>query len=614
MESKKRQAEKWLCIAIALMLISMIGASLVQTSGGKVTVKDICWDTSLGIKMSGILFVPDGASADNPAPAVVLCHGMYNNKEMQDAYYTELSRRGFVVLAIDMFSHGDSENLKAPDYLPMSVNEGLKLISTLSYVDASRIGIEGHSMGGMCCEVATQMDNMNEKPLVSALLLNGCFATYTDPKSGEYVNIYGKRSVGIIASQYDEFLFRETKDDGSVALPSEFINYANAQSFLRFGTAPQGLEALDANTMYNDNIDGKDAFRIVYTPATTHPASLVSKAVTADVIEFFDKALGAPVSIAATNQIWQLKQTFNLLGLIGLFIFMVNFAILMVFTPFFATLNASELVESRPMIKGGKPWFWGGLSAAAVFGALAYLPIVIGLKSDANGKVLFAQNTTFGISAWAAICGIFILLCLVLTYKLNGKKNGFSLTESGVTLNISRLMKTVLLAVIVVAVTYSWVFFAQYFFDTDFHIWILAARPFTSEKAIMSLFPYSLLFTIFFIASSISINSFGYYDIGKRKSGHGWLNTVIVASFTAFPAVVLVAIQYIHLFSYGDVLWSANNAHSMIVWLFPLAVFLPVSAVVSRKIYRVTNNPYLPGIINALLAALICCANTSTWG
>ena len=62
MNSKKKSAV-WLCIAIALMIISMIGASLVQTSGGKVTVKKLQFETTVGKDMSALLFKPKWASA-----------------------------------------------------------------------------------------------------------------------------------------------------------------------------------------------------------------------------------------------------------------------------------------------------------------------------------------------------------------------------------------------------------------------------------------------------------------------------------------------------------------------------------------------------------------------
>ena len=74
------------------------------------TVKKLQFETTVGKSMSALLFKPKWASAENKAPAIVTSHGMLNNKEMQDLNFVELSRRGFVVLAIDLFSHGNSES------------------------------------------------------------------------------------------------------------------------------------------------------------------------------------------------------------------------------------------------------------------------------------------------------------------------------------------------------------------------------------------------------------------------------------------------------------------------------------------------------------------------
>lgn len=210
MEQRKRKAIKGLIISIAMMLVSMLGASLVQTSGGRVSVK-----------------------------------------ELQDINFTELSRRGYVVLAIDMFSHGNSENLESEDLLPMGVSEAVQLISGLGYVDWERIGVTGHSMGGMNCEVAAQMDVDFQ---ISSILFNSCFATYRDGESGEFINAYGSRDVGIIAGQYDEFLFQEADADGNRMPAKDFIKSENAQSFLSFGKAPS--ETREANVMYKQRIDG----------------------------------------------------------------------------------------------------------------------------------------------------------------------------------------------------------------------------------------------------------------------------------------------------------------------------------------------------------------------
>jgi len=604
MDVKRKKAKKWLCIAVALMLVSMIGASLIQTSGGSVTVKDLQWETSLGVKMSGLLFVPKNATAESPAPAIVLSHGMFNNKEMQDLNYVELARRGYVVLAIDMFSHGNSENVSDMGQIMSSPYEAVKMLATVNYVDSTRIGLTGHSFGSISSSYAAVADNFAEKQLIAAVLSNSGNALYNDGQ--QYSNVYGSRDVGIIASRYDEFQFTQDDGKGGTTAPRDFINTSNAQSFLHFGQDPSGLESRTAETMYYEEIDGKEALRIIYTPDQTHAWAHFSARSTAATIEFFETALGAPNPLPAGSQIWQWKEFFNLLGLIGLAMFIVSFAIFMVFTPAFASLRGNELAKPFVITSNkGKSWFWGTLLAIAVFSAIIYPPLMQWLQDNSAIFPLPQPDSAFRIGVWATICGLFTLVCLFASYKAYGQKEGLSLADRGASISVKKLGRTILLALIVVAVTYSWVFIADYFFKVDFRIWLLAVKPFGSDKLLLSLFPYALLYIIYFVCNSIAVNSFNYNEIGKKE----WLNTAIMAAANALPIIVLILIQYIYQRSTGHILF--NNI--TIVWTFPILVILPATAIISRKIYKVTNNPFLPGIINGIVVTLIACANTLTY-
>ena len=607
----KRKNIVGIVVAMILMLVSMTGAQAVQTSEGKVQIKKLQFETSMGYEMSALLYKPKEASSENKVPAIITCHGMYNNKEMQDINLVELSRRGFAVLSIDMFSHGNSENLETVDALLMGVTEALKVLSTFDYVDTERIGLTGHSMGGLNCDIATQLDNMNEKPLVSALLLNSCFATYSDSQTENYINIYGARDVGIIAGKYDEFLFKETNRDGTALLAKDFIRSDNAQSFLDFGTDPDGKEQRKENTVYYETINGEKAMRVIYTPAITHPWSHFSSRSAKATIEFFDEALTAPVLIAPENQVWQLKEFFDFIGLLGFAVFACNFALLLTYTDMFSVLRQQEVVKARKLSSARKKINIVIAIAVTAFGAIMYLPIVTGVKSDNNGKILFHQNTTFGVGLWAAMCGIFMFLCMLIICRLMKQKDPVDITEVGIRMEKRKIGLTVLLAIITVGITWLWVWIADYFFQTDFRIWVLAVKTFSPEKFRMCIFPYMWLFFLYFLANAIYVNCFNYYESEDRKRQR--CNTLLQIAISLLPVAILIILQYAHLFTTGTVLFESNNAHSMILWLFPMVLLIPAATVIGRKIYKETKNPYLPAIINAILITFITCANTSTW-
>ncbi len=477
-------------------------------------------------------------------------------------------------------------------------------------MDTTRIGITGHSLGGMSSNTAVTQDNAAAQPLIAAVYLNCADATYTNAE-GAFADVYGSRDVGIMAAQFDEFFMTQVDANGVETSPTAYLKNSNAQSFLYFGTDPAGKELRVADSFYYEPINGVEALRVINNPAITHPWSHFSKRATTAVINFFEEAFGAPNPIDSTKQVWQWKEFFNLLGLIGFAMFAVNFAILMVHTKFFSSLKAAEPVAPRALTATGAKWFWGSLVIAATFATLVYLPIMNNVKAFTMAADPWAQSSPWGISVWAAVTGVFAIILMLISYYVFGKKNGVSLSDIGVGIGLKNAAKTVLLAVIVVGATYTWVFFADYFFKTDFRIWVLAVKAFDASKLATAAFPYLPLFLIYYVAASVAANSFNYNALGAKDGKRLWINTAVVAGFVAVAPLLLLAIQYLSFFSSGFMAWP--NSNMVIVWLFPIVVILPVTTIMSRKVYRATNNPYLPGLINGIIVTLIACTNTLTW-
>lgn len=595
MEKVKKTAKIWLCIAIALMLLSSIVCSVVQTNGGKVDMQELMFETDAGYTMSAYIFIPEGVNAENPAPAIVTSHGYLNNKEMQDANYVELARRGFVVLAVDQPCHGDSDIPSV--IIPNAVYQGAVALSRMPFVDTARIGVTGHSMGGGSCNSAIAEDNLNENRIISAVLLNCADATYVDA-DGNWANIYGGRDVAILAAQYDEFFHKYTDAQGINREAPYFLDGINSQSFLNFGVDPTGLEKRVAGTVYYQEIDGEEAMRVIYNPDIIHPWSHFSAKSTTSVIDFFTEALDAPNPIASSNQVWQWKEGFNFVGLIGFAIFVCAFGTLMLYTPTFESLRAAEVVQpAKIKDTKGKLWFWISLLAGALFSMLIYRWI---LKTGTSMKV--DQTETMGLGLWSTLWGVFTILSMVVFYFCYGKKNGMDLAEVGVKISLKKLGLSVLLALIVVVVSYGCIFVADYFFYADFRIWTLALKAF--EAPILKYLPYGLLFVTFYVASSVSTNCFNYNNIGGKFNG------ILVGVMTALPALILPWIQYITYYSTGAMKWAGSAMH--ILWLFPIVLILFGSTIINRVLYKVTKNPYIAGIINAAIVTLLTITNTCT--
>lgn len=90
----KDRCKRGLVLSLVLMLVSMIATSVIQSSGGQVEVKTLMLESITGHTMSAKLYIPPNATEETPAPAIVCAHGWYNNKENQDSFAVEFSRRG----------------------------------------------------------------------------------------------------------------------------------------------------------------------------------------------------------------------------------------------------------------------------------------------------------------------------------------------------------------------------------------------------------------------------------------------------------------------------------------------------------------------------------------
>ena len=597
----------WLALSLVLMLMSAIVASAVQTNAGTVAVKDMRWETSSGQMISALLFKPDAVTADSQAPAIIVSHGWWNNREMQDANFVELARRGYVVVSIDMYGHGNSSPL-VNDQVQLGgtgMYDVVKLVADLPYVDPDMIGVSGHSNGARAANFSVALDNEADEQLIDAVFLVDNDPVYTDA-DGAYTNIYGTRDVGLVADQYDEFFFRSYSPEG-VALtpPRDYISTPNAQSFLNFGADPAEGDPRSAGEFYAEG----DADRIVYTPAETHPWGTISKTTVGSQVEFWERVFPAPNAIDPGTQVWQVKETATAFGLIGFGIFLVAFARALLGTRAFAGLRVTDPAPLAATSRKGLAWFWGGLVVSALFSGWSYVwlsqqPVMQGIAFNAV-PTIFTQGAVFFIATWAAINGVAGLIIMTVSYFAFGKKNGVDLRAAGVLPGWRKFFHGIGLGAVVVAAGFGIVFVLDYFFKTDFRFWVVAVKAFGADKLWIGLL-YVPFFLVYFLANSVAINGFNRFTLRGKE----WLNTLVLALANAIAPIVLVIAQYATFFITGETIPGFGGIFS--IWLFPVILILAVSAVISRKIYRATNNPYIGGFINAAVGTIISVSNTLT--
>ncbi len=252
----------------------------------------------------------------------------------------------------------------------------------------------------------------------------------------------------------------------------------------------------------------------------------------------------------------------------------------------------------------GKVWFWGGLLISTLISALSYLGIYG--WSMINRPSFLLQPAVFYIGMWSLVMGGVTILILLLSYKFMGKKQGVNLRENGVIMSSLIWWKTILLSILVTIASFMLVFVADYFFKTDFRIWVIAIKAFTPDK-LWSAILFLPFFLVFYLANSVATNCFNFVKIGKKE----WINTAIMMFFNGLSAAVLITIQYMHFYITGD-LYFDSVSPIVGIWLFPIVVILPIAVLITRIIYKDTNNPYLGGIIYSIIVTIMLVSNTLT--
>jgi len=605
MKTAKSKAKILLCIALVMCMVSVLVTSAIQTDMGKVYISELRVVDEAGFEVSILLYRPKTATAENPAPCIITIEGWYNNKEMQDLYSVELARRGYVVLATDMHGHGDSEATTDADLFSAGVgtDAAVQLAATLPYVDNSKIGMTGHSSGASAgIDMEIQLDNEREQPLVKAALLQASLWV-TDAGENIIAELGDTRSIGVIQSKYDEFYYY-ADDEGNAIYPADFLKSCGAKNFVNFGHGELDINEVESGKFYELETDGEINYRSIYQNNTTHPRVHFSTTAVAFAITFFEKVFPAPNALPASNQVWQVKAAFNFLGLIGIGLFVVAFILVMVNTGYFSILKADEEAKPSSVEKKDIRWYWGLLTIGAVFSGVSYKICIDQIYSKTTA--FFNQTGPLTIGAWSAICGVFAIIMMLVWYNCVGKMSGFNAKAVGIKLSGEKLWKTVQLSLLTVFLAFLILFAADYFFKTDFRLWVLTLKAFDADKVVIGM-RFLPFFLLFYVVNSISCNCFNYNKVG------GKFNTAIFGLFNAGGAIVYVLIQYLTYFSKGLPMWYANEGEMISgIWCYCPIFFLFVTPFITRAVYKKTKNPYLAAIVVAIIITMMSVANTTT--
>lgn len=423
MSKSAKDPRFWLALSLLLMIVGTGFAYLFNTSFFSVTTREISFKTDKGV-LNGLLYMPAGTSAAKPRPAIVTTHGYLNAKEMQDAPAIEMSRRGYVVLALDSYEHGDSYLAKNDinnawfGYWPASVWDAVQYMYQQPYVlkDGQRNGIiavSGHSMGGFSSTMAAYYDEQqyqqslkDGKPAVRkiyAVLTAGSdflYTSYLGVNEAVADAALASRAAGKIAAQYDEFFFNAPNaKPGQTMVRKDYVSTPDGKAFLGNPDKPE------ANVFYSTPEGGK---RIIFQPAQMHAWNHFSALTTGYQIQFYTTAFGAnapATNLKPSNQIWFLKELSELVGLVGFFMLFIALLQVLLRAPWFKEVTTEPLEFEGPKTSSRKAIFWAIVIISAAFPAV-YYPAMMGKLPAGLAQLKYFSLAVAGIASIGAIVAL----------------------------------------------------------------------------------------------------------------------------------------------------------------------------------------------------------------
>ena len=633
----------------------------IQTDHGNVAVSRGTLDTDAG-ELSYKLYVPDNATAGNPAPGVLLLHGYQNDHETCAAYAIELARRGVVVMSLDEYGHGDSQvGLLKRGYVNQrvkvnfgqdSVQDGtfvevggskryrlLMNFSNLSFfderytsdsagntisdsscggiaayaalaamdnVDPGRLALSGHSMGtwsswsvAAAYAGATNDAGVDITPKATVLQCGELFRKSAYDSERIYFN-----NVLLLQAKYDEFsYFRDyqsflTEELLHSDLRAEFLGCDNAQAAW--------------NTTFGSFREG--TARRMELLATNHRLTTHDSKGLAAALDWFDQSIGFEKELPSSDQVYMTKEVLVFAAMLMAIAAMLPLMELLLRTPFFG--YAARQLPSREGILPKRRWWKNAVITVLLAGATFPFMTQLGHALFPFPESVFRMSIGDGFLCWYLLL-IVIMLATTWPRIRRGKKQGvgvwsdlgFSGPEHADRIDWRLFGKGALLSVCMVGLMYVLVAVCQLLFQLDFRFIWPFFKTFSLERfgQFLVYFPF---FALFFLLNNSKIFAGMRTQATYEKGAKGFLSCWWRSALLMIGGVlIIVLIEYIPFFAGigpgADLLFGSTFGGP---FMSILIVFVPqvlVFSLLGTYIYRRTGNVYTGALTIAAMAAWI---------
>ncbi|MDR0832209.1 MAG: dienelactone hydrolase family protein [Bacillales bacterium] len=631
------KAAKWLFILIITVFVSSYCAFLIQTDFGNVKITTVDFPMRDGQNISADLYKPKTATHDNKAPLIIVIPGFQRTKETQSGIALEFARRGYVVINFDPYSQGNSSSAIGRESSAIASNEGygaFDLIdyiyegNVLNYIDKAKIGVTGHSAGGNAAyqtavHFGKESISTGKPSKVNSVYISG----YVISIDNSIVN--SKSNMGLDYAYYDEGAFRN-KPIANTGKPTSDMSWAiEAHDFVNSGLTNEEKIAysqqIEIGNVYGN--PNTKTMRQVFNTKTIHAFQPYDANANASMMAFFGIAMDYESNgLGARNLINLWKELFTTISLVAGFALLLPLATLLLKIPCFASVKQMVPKGISKRSKSGTLIFLLAFIVGAVVSAVSYIPCAqltatfFNKATNSQMTWFFPQRMNNGVMLWAILNGVVSMVIFLGVFftthyikKAKALKSGeevepLSVESWGVKITFKDILKTILVALMIVLFFYWLLDTVYYLFHVDYRFFFLIAAHPVNQKVILQGLMYIPFFLIFYLSNSIRVN--GNMRVEGEKE---WKSLLIVGLQNTLGLIIILAIQYITFGFTGTVFFTETP--EMTQWLFinilfgliPLMFVLPMF---NRWFFKISGKSYLGPLVMCTIFILMMLANS----
>jgi dienelactone hydrolase len=509
-------------------------------------------------EICGLLYRPRVAASDNPLPAVVLVHGISSAKESMSSIALELARNGFVALTIDAVGHGDSGGrLWATGDLSLGALSALMFLEAQPYVDASSLGLVGHSLGAGAVRAAA---TAHGRVKAVVLIAGGLGGVASDPAYGVLNSTFPRNLMVAVGRQ--DVLFDMARLT-SVELPRVF------------GVS----QKVAPGVLYGDFASGNA--RMLIAPATTHLLEPLDPVIVSETVKWMVNSLKQEEA-RCLNTVYQYREALML-------------ASVLLFVCLIIPVSLLVLPRGDSRILGREDGFPRGRRMAL---AWSFSSMVLLIPMFPLGFLLSFPPVLFGsaIAWWLLASGIVgLLLILLVMPRFSIKLSMRRILRESFTL------RSALAAVGMFLILYS-ASFTMGLLGVRLWVFVPVFKPLNASRIL--LIPIFIpFFLVFFFSEGLYL-----HVIRMQRRGTGLLSafldlfeTVIIV---IIPYLSIMVAQYAPMFLLEFKLFSSTVGF-MIEFLPLLTLQLAAAAFCSWWFHRVSSSIGAGAVFNTLMFAWV---------